>query len=139
MGRGETSRTVVQVDVVSPQLGGNGIELAANDMLDPKRQVFHDDAVFNPVRGAVEAVQTVTGKIEHCLPQGLTRNGTRMQAKATDNLLPFDQGNTAVLLGRCERSFLTGRPTTNDDEVVFEMLVWHATFSLSLPLLQAAS
>jgi hypothetical protein len=45
-----------------------------------------------------------------------------MQAKATDNLLPFNQRDVAALLGRSEGGFLAGRTTPDYDKVVLEML-----------------
>jgi hypothetical protein len=43
-----------------------------------------------------------------------------MQAKAADNLLPFDQRDAVALFGRSEDGFLAGRATPDHDEIVLE-------------------
>jgi hypothetical protein len=48
-----------------------------------------------------------------------------MQTKATDDLLPLDQGDAPPLLGSSQGGFLAGRATSDYDEIVFEMLVLH--------------
>jgi hypothetical protein len=70
-------------NVAAPHLGRKGVQLQTNDVLDTKRQVVHGNAVFQAIRGIIDAVKPVAGEVQHSFPQSFARDGAGMQIPPT--------------------------------------------------------
>ena len=75
----------------------------------PEEQVLHPDILFDRIRVAVEGTLPVPGQVKHRLAQRLARYRAGVDAHATDDVCPLDDGDPLVDLGSLDRSPLPRR------------------------------
>ena len=115
---GEDAQAVVQLHTVALQLVLENGGLIFDHPRDPEIQVLHGDVVFYVVIGAVKRLVVETRKVQHSLAHCLARNGTGVDADASNDTLLFNHRHPFSGLGRLDCGSLPTRPRADDHQII---------------------
>ena len=123
--------TYIDFHAVPFQLIMNNFQFMLSHVGQFQTQILHRDPTLAAVPFAVHIPMTIAGQIQNSFSHGLRRNRPLMQADAPHaTKVAFNNGNTLPQLRSSDRRLLTGRTTSNNNNVVFHRTTLNTSDSL---------
>src|SRR5688572_27222760 len=101
------------------------VDLVTDDLMGAEQQVFNGDVLLDGVGNAIERAFTESRQIEDCLPEGLARDGSGVDAYTTKDSLALDQSDSLIEFRGLDGCPLACRSRPDHDQVV--VIGWHAS------------